>query len=302
VPELLRRSIESADRQRFSGLRRVEFRREGKTLAYDEVVVRDGVRMRIEFPEGSRLAGQIIVDDGQTRLHFFPDKNEIRQLPSRIDPATRRLRRLLERGDSRLRFRREGAVRIAGLRAESIAIEDSGGNVVQRMRIEPRTAVVLSRTLYDPVGTALGGFEFTRIDLRPRIRPDVFRIVRRGATLRTPLSTLAEAVQSGEFLPVRLGPESGYRLEYVRKIDAEGREALVQGYRKDAERITLVQSRRPIQEAQLKRLSSGRVQVHRWTESGRTFLLMGSVSQDALRLLVRDVVRTPVETQAGSAR
>src|SRR5438105_3986950 len=82
LPVALRKALEAGPRLRYTGKRRVEFRRDGKTEAYTEIVTRDGNKMRIEFPAGSTYTGQVIVETKGVRKHFFPDKNEIHVSPA----------------------------------------------------------------------------------------------------------------------------------------------------------------------------------------------------------------------------
>ena len=90
LPEALKLAIRKSDSLKFVGTRTVEFRRRGDTVRITEYVTRDGQRIRLEFPEGSDFAGQVIVENASERKHYLPATNEIRILPPRKDESDRR--------------------------------------------------------------------------------------------------------------------------------------------------------------------------------------------------------------------
>ena len=144
--------------------------------------------------------------------------------------------------------------------------------------------MVLKRDLFDPVGTRVGGFEFTEIDFKPTIDASVFRLVRRGARVLTPAMMLEELAKREGFRPVVLPATEGVRLEWsaVRKMAEE--EVLVQSYAAGDGRLTLFQHRRIMSLERLKELASrGRVNFVYWRRDGRTFVLVGNQAVDELR-------------------
>src|SRR5438094_251063 len=82
LPPLVRKSFMANRTSKYSGERTVEFKHGPDRASHVEYVLKDGIRTRIEFPDDSEYKGQIIVDDGQQRLHYYPDRNEIDAEPA----------------------------------------------------------------------------------------------------------------------------------------------------------------------------------------------------------------------------
>lgn len=284
LPPILLKAMAASGKLRYTGTRVVEFRKGPDTVRHEEYLIRDGAKLRIEFPDTSPFAGQVIVEDGVVRRHFFPDKNEIHVLPPRRDEATMRLRRLTRPG-SKMTFATESGDRVAGYGTREVVVKDQAGNVVQRMFIEPKSGLVLKRLLFDPVGAPVGSFTFTKIDLHPTINPAVFRFSRQGATLVTPLDLLRRNLDDGPFVLRTLPPDSGYRLEFSRVMKPEGRPILMQIYTGNGRRLSLFQLEGDIDSDRLKRFARDRDSAYSWQSDGRTFVLVGNMRQEELRAL-----------------
>jgi hypothetical protein len=291
VPAVLRRAFASGKRARYIGVRVVRFRRGPETTQHTEYVTRDGTNLRIEFPRESPLAGQVIVETKRERRHYFPDRNEIQVLPPRREEAFERLARLVKSSRDRLRFALGNDGVVAGKSTEQVVVSDPAGNVLQRLFIEPNTGLVLKRELFDPVGTPVGGFEFTEIDLRPRIDPGVFRIVRRGARVLTPTQILEATAKREGFRPIVLPATNGVRLEWSGVREIEGDSVLIQAYadQQGQGRLTLFQLRRIVSAERLNALARGKVNFVFWRRDGRTFVLVGNRSVEELRRLASPV-------------
>jgi hypothetical protein len=234
------------------------------------------------------MAGQIIVENGTDRRHFFPDKNEIHILPARREEAFGRLGRMIAHSD-RFKFATAPGETVAGVRTEQVSISDNAGNVLQRMYIDPRSGLVLKRSFFDPVGAPAGGFEYIRIDLSPRIDPRVFQIKRRGARLVTPADMLERLAKEKGFLPVVLPPKFGYRLEMSTVHRIEGREVLLQFYAaKDGRRLTLHQLKTNVSPGQVNQFAKRmNLQSYSWFSQGNTFVLVGNVDAKTLQQMAR---------------
>jgi negative regulator of sigma E activity len=289
VPSVLRRAVENAPNQRYVGTRVMEFRRDGQLQRHTEIITRSGPRTRIEFPEGSSFSGQIIVETEDERRHFFPDRNEIRVLQPRREEAFGRLVKMIESSD-RFRFSTEAGQSVAGVSTEQVVVRDRAGNLLQRIFIEPRTGALLKRQMYDAVGTHVGGFEFTKINLDPRIRSEVFRIHRRGATILRPLDILRKTASEKDFGFAFLPASAGYVLDMSRVSRIEGEDVLMQFYTGSNGRVTLFQLKSSVSKDRLERYSRGDVKVHSWTSRGETFVLVGQQDLSNLQRLARLVV------------
>lgn len=296
VPAVLRKAFLKGRNTKYTGTRVVVFRRGKDTTQHTEYVTRDGPRLRIEFPRESDFAGQVIVETKKERRHYFPEKNEIHVLPPRREEAFERIARLVNSPRDRFRFNTGPDETIAGKNAEQVVVSDSSGNVIQRLYIEPSTGLVLKRQLFDAVGTRVGGFEFTEVDLRPRISGDVFRLVRRGARIVTPIQLLEELAKREGFRPLALPASDGVRLEWSGVGNIDGENVLIQSYAVPDGRLSLFQLKRIVNPERLSKFARGRVKFVYWRRDGRTFVLVGNQSAEELRRLAEPVAGGTVST------
>lgn len=275
---ILRRMLTSSRTARYVGQRVVEFKNGLERARHVELVLRDGPRTRTEFPDESPFKGQVIVENGRQRLHYFPDKNEIRILPQRGDETARRLMHSLGRA------RREGhrivineGGSVAGHQTQLAAVVDGKGNAVQRLWIEPRSGVLLRRELLDRSGNRHGFFEFQRISFTPTIGPKEFEIDRKGAIIVT-LADMArrQAKQLGLSF-VLLPPDSGYRLDSVRIMRPEEKPVLAMAYGSPDGRFTLFQMKGPLSQSKLRSTPREGLTTYSWTVGEETFLLVGDL-------------------------
>ena len=287
TPWILRKAIEVAPKLTYVGSRTVEFRREGKTERYTEIVTKDGDNLRIEFPSGSKYVGQIIVEGKDERRHFFPDKNEIQILPPRREEAISRLARMIKRPGRFVLSSAEGEV-IAGNQTTQVIVSDQNGNVMQRLFIS-RAGLLLKREMFDAVGTPVGGFEFTNIDLSPKITAGLFRLDRKGAKVVRPSDLLRTAAQEGGFIFAMLKPSTGYNLMFSRTTKADGNDLLMQFYGQDGMRLSLFQVKSDVSSQQLSEFAHD-LQVYSWKSRGNTFILVGNQDVGVLKKLSRSVV------------
>jgi len=275
LPPSLQLAIKRADNLKFVGTRTVEFRRRGDTLKVVEYVTRDGNRVRIEFPEGSDFSGQVIVENSKERRHFLPATNEIRVLPPRRDESVSRVLRYLQRSNRPYQVEETGGDVIAGRRTREVAISDASGNVAERLFIDPSTGAVLKRQFYDRVGTRVGSVEFTKIDYRSRIDPELFAINRRGAKVISPIDDLKRQVGEHGFKLVYLKPESGAKLESTRVMTPMGRKTLMQIYSMRGARFSLFQVIGANDSDGQRRPGGDALKVTRWVAGERSYMFVG---------------------------
>jgi hypothetical protein len=280
VYPLLARAVREAGHQRYAGIRLVQLRRRPKSATHEEYVSRDGAKVRIEFAEDSPFTGQIIVEDGRTRRHFLPQLNEIRVLPPRRDEALLLVGRALRQGGMQITSSDGGL--IAGRRTTLFTVADPQGNVSQRIYVDVDTALVLKRVLFDPVGTQIGYFEFTKVSYPVRLEPSLFTLVRKGALIVTPDDELVRECQNGGFNRVRIPDRLGYRLEGVRSIRMRGENVLAQTYSTEHGKLSLFQVRALIPAERLWAMRRGEVHVAVWQADGSTYALMGPQDQAEL--------------------
>ena len=234
--------------------------------------MRDGPRVRIEFPRDGVYAGQVVVEDASQRRHFLPRTNEVRVLPPRREEGLQRLRGLVRSG----RVSTEPGDRIAGLATVELVVRDADANVLQRLAIEPKSGMVLSRRVYDATGVQVGGFMFTQVDLDPEpFDPALFRIERKGVKTTTPEDTLRRLAKRGGYGTALLPESTGFRLDAAKLAKLAGGQVLVQTYVGPGGRLSLYQLRAAVSPERLRRQGGRKLNALSWTEGGVTFVLLG---------------------------
>lgn len=284
--DLLRRVVDGSNQVDYSGKRVIEFKVGPDMKAHTELVLRSQGRTRIDFPQGSSLSGQVIVEVPDRREHYYPDTNEIRILPPRRQDAVDRLKFFVDE-KSRFKFDVANGGRVAGRNTQMITVSDSKGNKLQQLWIDDQKPMVLKRTMFDPVGTLVGQFEFVTIDFEPRIPRDAFRIRRRGATYVTVEQHAERLAKEKGFAPALLR-EGQAKLEFAEMRQFMGKDVFVQVYEYDGKRLTLFQVENDLDTSRLGQRGR-RVQVHSWTSSGRSYALVGELAKSKLEELARKV-------------
>ena len=289
LPAALKQLIDGASSRRYSGTRTVEFRAGGKLDSHDEIAYRWGSRTRVEFPNGSKFAGQIIVEDEKERRHYFPDRNEIRVLPPRREEIMERIGNLAQLRPKNLTL--GASEMVAGYRADQICVNDNQGRTLQRLWIEPRSGTLLKRQLFDRSGSLTGFFEYTQIDFNPKIDERMFTIDRPGAKLITQLELLKRLVKRHGMDLMVLPPSTGFRLEGSHTVTVEGKEVVVQNYLSNATRVTLFQVKGlvDLDPNKLTQQSRGDFASTSWKIGDNTLILVGAVDSSALGRLAATV-------------
>ena len=280
VPPLLSRAIQAQPTLRYTGTYTTEFRQGGNQIRHQEFITRDGSWYRIDFPNDSQFAGQVVIENSDVRLHYHPIQNEIMQQPPRHGEAWEKVANL--GANRRLNLRVETGETVAGLRTDQLVVADKDGNVTQRLFIEPGSGVIMKRLLFDKVGTQIGFFEFSQIDLNPRIDPSVFQIKRKNAKLVTPKMQLERVSKRRGFMVWYLPPGSGYALEGAVPRNFAGVEGLVQTYVNGTDRLWIYVLKAPADSGRLRNGAGKNLHVHSFDSMGETIVLMGTVDDRTL--------------------
>lgn len=288
LPPVLRRAMAAANKIRFTGHRTVTVLQDGESSRHEEIVMRDGPRLRIEFPSKGAYAGQVIVEDGKQRKHYLPATNEVRVLPTRREEALVRLRRLARNG----KVSTEPGDRVAGIPTVEVVARDAAGNLLQRIAIDPESGLVLRRRVYGATGNEIGGFVFTKVDLSPEpFDRSLFRIERRGAKVTTPWDELRRVAARGGFAPIGLPASTGFRLDTVRLARLPDGPVLLQTYMGPGGRLSLYQVKAVVSPDRLRRQARGGVRTLSWSADGRNFVLLGPQDEATLAKLKATVGR-----------
>jgi outer membrane lipoprotein-sorting protein len=283
LPPVALKAIREQDSLRYSGTRIVAFRREGELEKHREFVIKDGRRIRIVFPEGSKFSGQVIVETAHERRHFFPSRNEIHISRPRQYELFEHLFHGGWRGDARtLKFTDEKGSRIAGIRTELVTVKDGSGNVLQTVNIDPESGLVLKRCLYDQSGVQAGSSEFTEVNFHPDLDDSLFVLEHRGARITTPLDDLAKVALKNGFLPAYLTHDSGFDLDSCRTMEIAGQQVLACQYASSQGHMMLFQLARGVDPEKLKRHAPPQLHTKVLQLQGRTFALVGPLDDEIL--------------------
>jgi hypothetical protein len=156
---------------------------------------------------------------------------------------------------------------------------------VQRLFIEPTSGVIMKRQIFDLVGTPVGFFEFSSIDLNPKIDPSVFKIQRKNAKLITPLIQLQRVCQRRGFAYRFLSGASGFQLEGAVGRKFAGIEGLVQTYLSGKMRLWVYQLKAPIDPDRLKQQAGPNQKFFSFQAAGETIVLIGNMPERNLEHL-----------------
>lgn len=177
LEQILRRQ----DQIRFAGTRVVYLRVNGVMKTVTEVIVRDGMRSRTEFPNDPVRKGMVIIEDGRSRLEYVPQLNELRRGPSGRDQTLQQLRRMIQAARSgQIHFRMFDGGSVADRPTIVFEVSDAAGNVARRLWFDRATGLLLKSQLLGRGGTMMGGFEFRRVAYNANIDPGQFVFDRRG--------------------------------------------------------------------------------------------------------------------------
>jgi outer membrane lipoprotein-sorting protein len=288
-PPLLQKAFANAFKLTYSGTRVVIFRRGPERRKTTEYILKNGRRIRITFPEDSIMAGQVIVEDGRERQHYFPSQNEIRVGPTMHDDAFESLRLFLK-SPAGIKIVASGSGVVAGHKGGLLHLNDAKGNTVQKLWIDEKTGLILKREMFDPTGSVVASFEFTAVNYSPIVRSEDFRIVRQGARVVTPEDVARKLMQDNGMLLAFLPQDKFRRLMGSRVLSrvAESK-VLILTYSTGRAPLSLVQAAGGFDPARLRRLAGPQFKIHTWQFGGRTFALIGDYSEDDLRRLAEKV-------------
>ncbi len=292
VPPTLQLAINRIGTHRYIGTKSTELRRDGDTIRRIELVTADGPRTRIEFPDGSPMEGQIVVETPQERREFFPRTNTIRVSDGRGSDFSR-MPSLLRRMGPRIKVTEGDVVTISGRRAKEVKFTDPEGNTRQIVAVDTETGLILRRQIFDFVGTLIAGFEFTKISYRDEIDPRLFKLNRAGAKVEMPLDELKRLAAKHSFAVAYLPAATGYRLEVSRVMTPPSGKILLQLYRGPEGRVSLFQTSSEISPDRLRQFGKQDVETRSWSSGGRYFALVGNVPPSTLDRLKRQVTQSP---------
>jgi hypothetical protein len=286
LPAILKEAQEKSKKLRFSGTRVVTFYRAGKAESHEEYLTKDGPNMRIEFDKGSPFAGQVIVETPQTRKHFFPDRNEIRESPA----AGRRQFESFRFGGMR-----GGKPTISdggsllGLKVTKVQFLDPMKNPAFEVFIDLKSGLALKRVVYGPGGSIAGSFEFKKLNMNPTIAKGAFSFSRKGVKIIRPIDDLISKAKELGVSPYGFSSKDGYKLDGVNLREMRGKKVLILNYSQNESRVTMFLLRPDADLAEIQKSSRRQQGFYAWKEAGTSIILIGDASQDELQNLAKRV-------------
>lgn len=240
---ILKNSVDAQPRIRMKGTRAVEELGGPQAIRYQDFVLRDGLRVRITYPESSQRYGQILVETPEARLEWIPSENLIRRMKgNRLGGGAilHRLAELARAGDAKVR--EFAAQPIAGRRAYGVAAHSPRGTVALKLHIDAETGLILKSEHFAPDGARRGGFEFTSVEFDPQIPDGAFVLRKPGARIvDVPDSDAPEArVPWRVLIPGHLPAGMEEVQRQVREM--QGRKVLMIHYRGGRFNMTLFQA------------------------------------------------------------
>jgi len=235
--ELIQKVLHAQPNLRFSGVRKIETIIQGDRVRWIEYVLREGMRMRITYPEDSPRRGFIVIQNGKERLEYNPHTNRIVRTPPKKLELLERLGHLLQAAkNGRITLRVFGSEPIANRSTHGLLIADKQGNIAQKYWIDKETGLILKAILFDRAGAEHASFEFLRVNYNPIIKESDFRIQANAEYLeeRTP------APEFRPYIPTWL--PKGLR-EVERRVHMhQGRRILMIHFSDGAHHLSLFQS------------------------------------------------------------
>jgi outer membrane lipoprotein-sorting protein len=288
IPPIVEQAAKASKNLRYRGERRIQLRFGPDLVQHTEYILKDKMRTRIWFPDEGSYRGQIIVENESERRHYFPDRNQIDVLPPRREENIARWGKMGKQGRPQPVYRVEDGGQIAGIATKQVEMSGGNGFVFMRMWIDPKTGLVLKRTIYNKSNQPQAVAEFTKVEFNPRFQRGDFELAIRNAKIITPRDRLAELIQRGSFQNVSFAPKDLYKLESSRIQRIDNVPALVQVYVRRDGRVSLYQVKAQIDPEKLRRSGRGeKVGAYSWQKAGTSFVLLGDLPESKLRELAQ---------------
>jgi hypothetical protein len=283
LPELLEAVLRGNKTLDVTGFRRVYGGGPGRGFEIEEQYSQRGSWIRIDYPAGSPYAGQVIIDSPKERRHFMPSRGEIWTSQPRFDLRMERVAYLYRLG--RLRLSAGERQTIATLPTRLLLVQLPDGAVVQRAYVHEPSGLVLKREMIGPGGKPMGGYEFTQVKFKAGLSRRDFQLPE--SKVVTPEDRRRELVSEHGFLD-RTVTIPGYRLDSSDVFARDGTKTLVLSFAGLPGRVSLFQSRQPIDVRRLRRFSGPGSSSYAWKEGEVYFVLLGDADESVLRKAAQD--------------
>lgn len=301
--QLVRKYFQMQRTAKFAGVRFQEVMTPQGWVSGSENVLQDGPRRRVTFGRDSQHYGEVMVDDGKQRLHFFPDTNEIHIMPrlgedfgGRMGPPPgggppgekphNKEGRFGQHGPRGVQAKATPGGQVAGRLTTLVSVLDNSGNPLQKMWFDIKTGVLLKREGFDLTNRRVAYMEFREINYRARLTNEDFQLRKAGAKIITPEILLSrEAKRQG--LPPYVLTHNDLQLEGVMGREFKNKRGLACVYGSPEGRLTLMIVQGNPRLDQLDRMAGRFGQAFSWTQGPCTFILMGPTEKSKLQAYSR---------------
>jgi hypothetical protein len=265
---------------RLYGVRQVEQNVAGKRVIHAETVWRDGAQTRVEFPDPP-FKGQVIIDSGLERLHYFPKRNVIRSEPGHKDNLVGRFAMMLTRGRLPKATVSDGGL-IAGMRTDLVTVLDRSDQISQQLWVDSRTGAILKRVGFNRFGQRVAYMEFTQVSYNPSLGAGTFSMSAPGARKVTAYDEMAAVARKNGIGALALDAGSGFVLAGSRVRRANGVNVLTTVYQGPRGRLTIMLLRAKVSAGALQeKVPAGQTSFTAEKE-GNTIVLIGPYSSSEL--------------------
>lgn len=286
LPAILKEAQEKSKKLRFSGTRLVTFYRAGKAESHEEYLTKDGPNMRIEFAKGSPFAGQVIVETPNSRKHYFPDRNELRESPAGGRKQFENFRFGGMRGGTPIIS--DGGT-LLGMKVTKVQFLDPMKNPAFEIYLDLKSGLALKRVVYGPGGSIAGSFEFKKLNMKPTIAKGAFSFNRNGVKVIRPIDDLFSKAKELGVTPYGLPSKDGYKLDGVNLREMRGKKVLILNYSQNESRVTMFLLKPDADLAEMQKSGRRPQGIYAWKEAGASIVLIGDASQDELQNLAKRV-------------
>lgn len=269
----------------------VRFEKDGRAVSreFREVVIRDRQKSRTEYIGDDSIAGQIAVDDGKNRYHYFPKENVIHRSPSLQHQNSERLELMMKERRKEYTIGLSEGGRVAEYSTYLLTLKSSRG-FTHKLWVDKGGKAILRRDFEGPDKNRGSSYEFESFEYRRRVDEDNFEIRKQGARVLGPEDRLALAAKKVEYTPYAVSGDSKFKLYESGTFEAGGDKVRIlrSVYGDGKVVVTLHQFRGSLDPDKLKG-RGGR--VHFWRADGYNFVLVGDLPASELERLARLVRR-----------
>lgn len=292
--DLLQDVLDANSNMRCKGIRKVTFRfvRDGKagSNTFTEVIVRDREKSRTEYTGNANFEGQIAVDDGRYRSHYFPKENVIHRGPSLQHQNSERLDMLMRERRAEYTVTVAEGGKVADHNTWLITLKNATGRE-HKIWVEKGRKAILKRELSGPEKDRGMSYYFESFDYKRRVDDDEFKISKPGAKVLDPEDRLALAAKKVDYAPFTISGDEKFKLYESSSFEANGSKVLRSTFSDGRLVVTLHQVRGSIDAERLKGRDKDRLKVHVWQRDGYNFALVGDLPAHELERLAKLVRR-----------